>query len=77
MIMMASGNTLLLSEVAADKRGRVMSLFTLSFMGTVPFGSLCAGILAKLIGTQTTIALGAGVCIFGALLFILYTSKSL
>ncbi len=77
MIMMASGNTLLLSEVAADKRGRVMSLFTLSFMGTVPFGSLCAGILSKLIGTQTTIALDAGVCIFGALLFILYTSKRL
>ena len=71
MIMMASGNTILLSEVEADKRGRVMSLFTLSFMGTVPFGSLCAGILAKLIGSQATIALGAGVCIFGALLFIL------
>lgn len=77
MIMMASCNTILLSEVEADKRGRVMSLFTLSFMGTVPFGSLCAGILAKLIGTQATIALGAGVCIFGALLFILHTSKRL
>lgn len=71
MIMMASCNTLLLTEVEADKRGRVMSIFTLSFMGTVPFGSLCAGALAKLIGTQTTIALGAGICLFGALLFIL------
>jgi len=77
MIMMASGNTILLLEVEADKRGRVMSLFTLSCMGTVPFGSLCAGILAKFMGSQATIALGAGVCIFGALLFILYTSKRL
>lgn len=77
MIMMASGNTILLSEVDADKRGRVMSLFTLSFMGTVPFGSLCAGILAKIVGTPGTIFLGAGVCVFGALLFILYTSKRL
>ena len=71
MIMMASCNTLLLAEVEANKRGRVMSLFTLSFMGTVPFGSLFAGVLGKLIGTQTTIALGAGICLFGALLFIL------
>jgi len=71
MIMMASGNTFLLSEVAADKRGRVMSLFTLSFMGTVPFGSLCAGIIAKLIGSPVTIALGAGICLLGALLFIM------
>jgi len=77
MIMMASGNTILLSEVEADKRGRVMSLFTLSFMGTVPFGSLCAGILAKLIGAQATIALGASVCIFGALLYILFYCRSI
>ena len=71
MIMMASGNTILLSEVAADKRGRVMSIFTLSFMGTVPFGSLCAGIMAKHAGSPATIASGAGICLLGALLFIL------
>jgi len=69
MIMMASGNTLLLSEAAADKRGRVMSIFTLSFMGAVPFGSLCAGFLAKLAGSPATIASGACICLLGSILF--------
>ncbi|MEI6315289.1 MAG: MFS transporter, partial [Syntrophus sp. (in: bacteria)] len=70
-------NIILQTIVEEDKRGRVMSLFTLSFMGTVPFGSLCAGILAKLIGAQATIALGASVCIFGALLYILFYCRSI
>lgn len=69
MIMMASCNTLLLTKVEVNRRGRVMSLFTLSFMGTVPFGSLFAGVSAKYIGTPATIALGAGICLAGALFF--------
>jgi len=76
MVLMASANTFLLTEVEADKRGRVMSIFTLSFMGTVPFGSLCAGILAEHIGTPATIAAGAAICIIGALLFIGFTLRT-
>lgn len=75
MAMMTSANTILLSEAQADKRGRVMSLFTLSFMGTVPLGSLCAGVLAKGIGAPATIALGAVVCLFGALAFIVTNTE--
>jgi len=76
MVLMASANAFLLAEVEADKRGRVMSIFSLSFMGTVPFGSLCAGILAERVGAPATIAAGAGICIIGALAFIGFTLRT-
>ena len=70
MVMMASSNTILQTIVDDDKRGRIMSFYTMAFMGTAPFGSLLAGSLAKLIGPQYTILLGGVVCLSGALLFM-------
>jgi MFS family permease len=69
MIQMASSNTILQTIVDDDKRGRVMSLYTMAFMGTAPFGSFLAGSLAKIIGTPVTILLGGIICIAGALVF--------
>ncbi len=43
MLQMGCCNTILQAVVEDDKRGRVMSLFTMAFMGTVPLGSLVAG----------------------------------
>lgn len=43
-------------------RGRVMSLYTLSFGGLTPFGSLFAGSVAHWIGAPLTFALGGLVC---------------
>jgi MFS family permease len=42
----ASANTLLQTLADDDKRGRVMSLFTVAFMGMAPFGNLLAGAMA-------------------------------
>jgi MFS family permease len=42
----ASANTLLQTLSDDDKRGRVMSLFTVAFMGMAPFGNLIAGAAA-------------------------------
>ena len=42
----ASANTLLQTLVDDDKRGRVMSLFTVAFLGMAPFGNLLAGAVA-------------------------------
>jgi MFS family permease len=42
----ASANTLLQTLADDDKRGRVMSLFTVAFMGMAPFGNLLAGAAA-------------------------------
>lgn len=69
MLHTASSNTILQTIVEEDKRGRVMSFYTMAIMGTAPFGSLMAGGLAKVIGTPNTILAGGIACIAGALLF--------
>jgi MFS family permease len=70
MTVMASSNTILQTIVEEDKRGRVMSFFTMSFMGMTPFGSLLAGSLASSIGVRNTVLIGALACFTGAALFI-------
>ena len=70
MLQMASSNTFLQTIVKDDMRGRVMSFYTMAFMGTVPFGSLLAGTSAKTIGVPNTILIGGISCIVGALIFL-------
>jgi len=70
MLQMASSNTMLQTIVDDNQRGRVMSFYTMAFMGTAPFGSLLAGSAAKIIGIPATILLGGIACILGALFFI-------
>jgi MFS family permease len=69
MLHTASSNTILQTITEDDKRGRVMSFYTMAIMGTAPFGSLLAGFLAKVLGTQVTILIGGAVCVAGALMF--------
>ena len=69
MTHIASSNTIIQTIVDEDKRGRIMSLFAMSFMGVMPFGSLVAGSIAGKIGVQDTMLLGAACCIGGALIF--------
>ncbi len=70
MQQMAASNTVLQTIVDEDKRGRVMSFYSMAFMGMAPFGSLIAGELAKDIGAPFTLTLGGGVCILAALWFL-------
>lgn len=69
MAQIASSNTILQTIVDDDKRGRVMSLFTMSFMGMTPFGSLLAGALADRIGVTYTLLIGGLICAAGAVVF--------
>jgi MFS family permease len=69
MVQMAASNTILQTIVDEDKRGRVMSFYTMAFMGTAPFGSLLAGIVAERIGAPHTLLFGGIGCILGALWF--------
>jgi MFS family permease len=69
MIQMASSNTLIQALVPDNLRGRTMAVYTMMFMGMAPFGALLAGTLAHHLGTPTTVALGGGVCIIGAVVF--------
>jgi MFS family permease len=70
MLHTASSNTILQTITDDDKRGRVMSFYTMAIMGTAPFGSLIAGALAKAIGTPATIFAGGAVCLAGAIIFL-------
>jgi MFS family permease len=69
MVQMASSNTLLQTIVDEDKRGRVMSFYTMAVMGITPFGSLLAGGVAHGIGAAFTLRLGGIGCVVGALWF--------
>jgi MFS family permease len=69
MLQMASSNTILQTIVDEDKRGRVMSYYTMAFMGAAPIGSLVAGLTAKYVGAPLTLAMGGAACLAGALWF--------
>jgi MFS family permease len=69
MVQMAASNTILQTLVEDDKRGRLMSFYTMAFMGTAPFGSLFAGAVAHRIGAPATLALGGAGCLLAAAWF--------
>jgi MFS family permease len=69
MVQMASANTILQSVVDADKRGRVMSFYVMSFTGMAPLGSLFAGFIALAIGAPHTILISGTCCLFAAAIF--------
>jgi len=70
MAHMASSNTILQTLADDDKRGRVMSFYTVSIMGAAPLGSLMAGWVASSIGAPNAVALGGVCCLIGTGLFI-------
>jgi MFS family permease len=69
MVQAAAGNTVVQTIVDDSKRGRVMSFFAMAFMGTMPFGSLLAGELARRFGAPTTVMCGGALCMLAAVLF--------
>jgi MFS family permease len=70
MAQMASNNTILQTVVHDDKRGRVMSIFMMAFMGTVPFGCLLAGALAAQFGAPRTVAALGALCVISSAIFM-------
>lgn len=69
MRQLASSNTILQTIVAEEKRGRVMSFYSMAFQGVAPFGSLLAGALAARIGAPWTVVLSGVCCLLVALGF--------
>jgi MFS family permease len=64
-----ASNTIIQTVVDGKMRGRVMSFYTIAFVGTAPFGSLLSGALAHAIGAQDTVIFSGVMCIVGSLLF--------
>ncbi len=66
---LTASNTILQTLVDEKMRGRVMSYYTMAFVGMAPFGSLLAGALAHAIGAPRTVIVSGVACIVGSLWF--------
>lgn len=64
-------NSTIQHMVRDEVRGRVMSIYTLMFIGLLPLGNFEVGILSETIGTEFAIRIGALVVFaFGAFIFL-------
>ena len=66
---LTASNTIIQTLVDENMRGRVMSYYTMAFVGMAPFGSLLAGMLAHAIGAPRTVIVSGAACILGAAWF--------
>jgi MFS family permease len=69
MLQMACSNTLIQTMVPDQLRGRVMSVYSMMFMGMAPFGAFFGGALAHHVGAPITVAIGGVACVLGAIWF--------
>ena len=66
---LTASNTILQTLVDEGMRGRMMSYYTMAFVGMAPFGSLLSGALAHALGAPKTVIVSGAACIAGALWF--------
>jgi MFS family permease len=66
---MAASNTIIQTLTSEDKRGRVMSYYTMAFVGMAPFGSLLAGFMAHAMGAPWTVIVNGAFVVLGAAWF--------
>lgn len=67
MMTMATTNTLIQSTVSDTMRGRVISLYTMSFNSMAPLGSLMVGIISSRLGARYTLLICASICFIWSL----------
>jgi MFS family permease len=72
---LSASNTVIQTLVPEDKRARVMSYYTMAFVGMAPFGSLFAGALAQRIGVSHTVQVTGACCLAGAVWFTIELPK--
>jgi len=69
MYQIVATNTIVQTVVEDDKRGRVMSFYTIALLGSAPIGSLLSGSLAARIGVQATLVAAGVACALTAAWF--------
>jgi MFS family permease len=69
MKQIVSTNTIVQTIVEDDKRGRVMSFYTIALLGSAPIGSLLSGSLAASIGVPATLVVSGLACSLTAIWF--------
>ena len=68
MMQMAGANTVIQTLVDDRMRGRIMSIYSLAFLGFMPLGSLLSGYLSTLIGVTPTLSISAVICLISGFL---------
>jgi MFS family permease len=71
MVHMGASNIVMQTIVEEDKRGRLMSFYTMAFMGMTPLGSLLAGFLVSQVGLAHTFQIAGITCMAGSIAFAL------
>lgn len=72
---LATANSYIQLSAPDNLRGRVMSVFTLVFLGTAPIGNSLVGAMADYIGTPYTVSISAVICIIASLLFAMKRNR--
>lgn len=75
MIINAGSNTFMQAISPDHLRGRVISLYSMMFMGMFPLGSLTIGSLAHVLGPSCAVAIGAVISLFVGFYFALNVPK--
>ena len=73
ILMTASMNTLVQTAIPDRLRGRIMSLYVLVFLGSMPLGNLLSGRVAEWLGVVSAIRLGAAASLLAALVLLART----
>jgi MFS family permease len=69
LLQSASSNTIIQTLVQDEMRGRVMSIYIMSFLGMISFGNLFQGTLVSFIGAPATVVINGVICVVVAILF--------
>jgi MFS family permease len=69
ILSVAAINTMLQTIAEEDKRGRVMSFYSVALMGTTPIGNLLAGSVASGIGIPLTFLIGGSITVIAGIIF--------
>ncbi|MDX1492823.1 MAG: MFS transporter, partial [Longimicrobiales bacterium] len=67
IVVTASTNTVLQTLVTEEMRGRIMSLYTMAFVGMTPLGGLVGGAIANRLGGPAAVAMGGLACVVASL----------
>jgi len=71
----ASTNTILQTIADEDKRGRIISMYVMTFLGLAPISNFIAGTIAQAVGAHWTI-FGCGLCLAAATVWFAWNLPS-
>ncbi|MEX2033166.1 MAG: MFS transporter [Candidatus Colwellbacteria bacterium] len=75
LMQIATMNTIVQNAVYDEIRGRIMSIYLLMFLGTLPLGNLQIGYLAERLGVDLAIRLNAIILLLVGIIAFVYRNK--